>query len=123
MSGMGLAQSGILVTEPLCSEPTDRGPRMRALQHIECAYDGVCLTACEMYVCENTRATSHLAAQSLPPNSTSMDALVVGLAPKKGASKYIYIYIYIGVQYCIRLIEYSTVTVYTRTRIRIRISH
>ena len=60
---------------------------MRALQHIECAYDGVCLTACEMYVWENTRATSHPAAQSLPPNTTSMDALVVGLAPKKGASK------------------------------------
>ena len=40
-----------------------------------------------MYVWENTRATTHPAAQSLPPNSTSMDALVVGLAPKKGASK------------------------------------
>ena len=40
-----------------------------------------------MYVWENTCATSQPAAQSLPPNSTSMDALVVGLAPKKGASK------------------------------------
>ena len=36
---------------------------------------------------ENTCATTQPAAQSLPPNSTSMDALVVGLAPKKGASK------------------------------------
>ena len=36
---------------------------------------------------ENTCATTHPAAQSFPPNSTSMDALVVGLAPKKGASK------------------------------------
>ena len=36
---------------------------------------------------ENTCATTHPAAQSLPPNSTSMDALVVGLAPKKSASK------------------------------------
>ena len=32
-------------------------------------------------------ATTHPAAQSFPPNSTSMDALVVGLAPKKGASR------------------------------------
>ena len=40
-----------------------------------------------MYVWENTCATTHPAAQSLPPNSTSMDALVVGLAPKKGARK------------------------------------
>ena len=32
-------------------------------------------------------ATTQPAAQSFPPNSTSMDALVVGLAPKKGASK------------------------------------
>ena len=32
-------------------------------------------------------ATTHPAAQSFPPDSTSMDALVVGLAPKKGASK------------------------------------
>ena len=40
-----------------------------------------------MYVWENTRATPQPAAQSSPPNSTSMDALVVGLAPKKGASK------------------------------------
>ena len=38
-------------------------------------------------MCENTCATTHPAAQSFPPNSTSMDALVVGLAPKKGASK------------------------------------
>ena len=36
---------------------------------------------------ENTCATTQPAAQSFPPNSTSMDALVVGLAPKKGASK------------------------------------
>ena len=40
-----------------------------------------------MYMWENTCATTQPAAQSLPPNSTSMDALVVGLAPKKGASK------------------------------------
>ena len=38
-------------------------------------------------MCENTCATTQPAAQSFPPNSTSMDALVVGLAPKKGASK------------------------------------
>ena len=38
-------------------------------------------------MCENTCATTQPAAQSLPPNSTSMDALVVGLAPKKGVSK------------------------------------
>ena len=40
-----------------------------------------------MYMCENTCATTQPAAQSFPPNATSMDALVVGLAPKKGASK------------------------------------
>ena len=40
-----------------------------------------------MYTWENTGATTQPAAQSFPPNSTSMDALVVGLAPKKGASK------------------------------------
>jgi hypothetical protein len=40
-----------------------------------------------MYMREIACATTHPVAQSLPPNSTSMDALVVGLAPKKGASK------------------------------------
>jgi hypothetical protein len=40
-----------------------------------------------MYMWEIASATTHPAAQSFPPDSTSMDALVVGLAPKKGASK------------------------------------